>query len=113
MKILKDCDIEKTVSALQDAIEIKKSQAQEARASNPPVVPMVLSEIFNRAAGPYLQVSNALGHGGEFVHDLFNKTQQNLEENPWQMVRKVAVSSFAAGMFLGRLHHRRSSTGKK
>ena len=115
MKNLNDCDIENTVTALEQAIEHRKkmhdAQVQSA-SSHSNVVPHLLSEILNRAGGSYGQISLALEHGGEFAQDFLKKAQQNVEEQPWDALRKVAVFSFGIGVFLSR-RHQKSPSGEK
>jgi hypothetical protein len=109
------CEIENTVSALEQAIENRKKMhaAQvQAASSHSGIVPHLFSEILNRAGGSYGQISLALEHGGEFAQDFIKKAQQNVEEKPWDALRKVAVFSFGIGLFLSR-RHRKSPTGEK
>ena len=81
-----------------------------------PLVSYLFSEILNRAGGSYGQVSLALEQGGEFARNFINKAQQNIEDKPWDFLRKVAVYSFGTGLFLS-LRHRKppnsNSMGEK
>jgi len=106
--------IDHTLSALEQAIENRRIQMHNARIQPgpSPVVSHLYSEIFNRAGAYYAQMTNALGHGREFTQGFLNKMVQSLREEPWEFVRKVAVYSFATGLFLS-LHHRKSSTEAK
>ena len=117
MKKSGKCEIEDAVAALEQAIENRKKQmhmAQVQSASSSPnvVVSHVFSEIINRATGVYGPISQVLENGGGFVQDFIKKAQQNVEENPWDALRKVAAFSFGIGLFLSRRHHK-SPTGEK
>jgi hypothetical protein len=116
MKNSNTCDIDNTVTALEQAIENRKTQIRIARTQtgpfNPSVVPHLFAEVLNRAGGSYGQISLALERGGEFAREFLKKAQQSVEEKPWDVLRKVAVYSFGIGVFLSR-RHRRSPTGEK
>jgi len=98
MKILYECDIENTVTALEQAIENKKIQMRHVNA---------------HAGASYGQISLALEQSGEFVQDFIKKMQQNVEERPWDALRKVAVSSFGIGLFLSLRHRKPLTEGKE
>lgn len=114
MKNSSTCDIENTVTALEQAIENRKIQIQNIRnqPATSPVVSHLLSEVLSRAGGSYGQISLALAHGGEFAQDFIKKAQQSVEENPWAALRKIAVYSFGIGLFLSR-RPRKSPTEEK
>ena len=116
MKNSGTCDIENTVTALERAIENRKMQMHNAQvqsaSSHSSVVPHLFSEILNRAGGSYGQINTALEHGGEFAQDFIKNAQKNVEEHPWDALRKVAVFSFGIGMFLSR-RHQKSPSGEK
>jgi hypothetical protein len=108
------CDIENTVIALEQAIKNRKEQMHNAQAQGgpSPVASHLFSEILNRAGSPFGQISLALEHGGASAQDIIKKVQRNVEEKPWDALRKIAVYSFGIGLFLSR-RHRRSSAGDK
>jgi hypothetical protein len=108
------CDIENTVTALERAIENKKRmhEAKVQEATTHAVVPHLFSEILNKAGGSYGNINIALEHGGAFAQDFIKKAQKNVEEQPWDALRKVAMFSFGIGLFLSR-RHQKSSSGEK
>lgn len=115
MKKLGTCDIENTVTALEEAIENRKKMHDakvQAASSHSNVVPHLFSAILSRAGGSYGQINLALEHGGEFAQDFLKKAQQNVEEKPWDALRKVAAFSFGIGLFLSR-RHQKSPSGEK
>jgi hypothetical protein len=116
MKKSGTCDIENTVAALEKAIENRKIQIQQVRAQSSSsvtrIVPHLFSAIFNRASGSYGPLAQALQHGGEFAKNFIKKTQQNVEDRPWEALQKVAVYGFGIGLFLSR-RHQKSPTGEK
>lgn len=98
------CAIENTVTALEQAIESKKTQMMrniDTQAGAYPVASRLFSEILNRAGGPYGQVGLALG-----------KAQQSIKKDPWDVLRKVAAYSFGIGLFLS-IRHKKPPVGKK
>jgi hypothetical protein len=107
------CGIEQTVKALEQTIEKKKMQMQDAsvQSGSSPIVSHLFSEVLNRAGGSYGQISLALEQGGEFARNFINKAQQNIEDKPWDFLRKVAIYSFGIGLFLSLRH--RKPTGEK
>jgi hypothetical protein len=86
MKNAGTCAIENTVTALQQAIENRKTQMHHARIQsgsfNRSVVSHLFSEVLNRAGGSLGQISLALERGGEFAKEFLRKAQQNVEESP-------------------------------
>jgi len=114
MKNLENRAIDHTLSALEQAIENRKIQIQNARAQAGPslLISHLYSEILDRAGGYSVQMTNALGQGRELVQGLMDKIVRNIREEPWDFVRKVAVYSFATGLFLS-LRNRKSPTGEK
>jgi hypothetical protein len=116
MKKSGTCKIEDTVAALEEAIESRKKQMYmvqvQSAYSGPNVASHVFSELINRAGGVYGPISQVLENGRGFVQDFIKKAQQNVEENPWDALRKVAAFSFGIGLFLSRRHHK-SPMGEK
>lgn len=116
MKNSSTCDIENTVTALEQAIENRRIQMHHAQMQSgsfsPGVVSQLFSEALNRVGGSYGQISLALERGGEFAREFLKKAQQSVEENPWDALRKVAIYSFGVGLFLS-LRHKKSPMGKK
>jgi hypothetical protein len=108
------CDIENTVTALEQAIENRKTEMENAkRQPGPsPVVSHLFSEILGRAGGSYGQIGIALEQGGELARDFIKKAQQSVEKDPWTALRQVAVYSFGIGLFLS-VRHRKPPRGKK
>jgi len=110
----KSCEIENTLAALQEAIENRKMQVQSApvRYGSSSPLSYLFSEVFERAGGSYAQISNALEQAGDFVREFLKNAQLNIQESPWDVLRKVAVYGFAVGLFLS-MRHRKFSTGEK
>jgi len=106
--ILGNYAIDHAVSALEEAIENKKIQMQstQVQPGTSVAVSYLYSEILNRANDYYAQMTKALGYGKEFAQGFLNKALQHMQEEPWEFVRKVAVYSFATGLFLSRRHRK-------
>jgi ElaB/YqjD/DUF883 family membrane-anchored ribosome-binding protein len=115
MKNLKTCNcpIENTVTALEQAIESKKNQMHrtqvQSASSAPHFLSHVFSEILNRAGGSYGRINQVLEQGTHIAQNFIKNTQHNVEERPWDVLRKVAVYSFGIGVFLSRRHRKSSA----
>jgi hypothetical protein len=114
MKNPESCAIDQAVHALEEAIEKKKMQMQHpsAPSGGSPVVAHLFSAILNRAGGSYGPLNQVLAQGGEFARDFIKKAQENIQQRPWEVLQKVAVSSFGIGLFLS-LRRKKSSRGEK
>jgi hypothetical protein len=108
MKDSKPCDIEDIVKGLHQTIEQKKTklqEEQEAYASS--VLPHISSAIASKTGGFYTYMNAFLEQGGEYAREVLEKFQVSVRERPWESLRKVAIYSFAVGLFLS-VRHRQS-----
>jgi len=108
-----ECQIENTLKALQERIDEKKEQMhhKQAQMASAPVFSNMFSEILNKADGPYTQILGALGPGREFAQHFVQNLQQDIQEKPWDVLRKAAIGSFTVGLMLS--HRRRKSSTRE
>jgi len=114
MKNSKECAIDNTLKALEQAIADRKIQMHgtQDQPRFSPMVSQLYFEILNKAGGYYAQMTKAWGQGKEMTQGVLNKVLQGVRQEPWGFLRLVAMYSFAIGFFLS-LRQRKSSTGEK
>jgi hypothetical protein len=109
MKSPENCTIDRALISLEKAIVNKKAQIQNYRIQPgySPLISLLYAQVLNRAGGYQAHLTNTLGHGREITRRFLSKAVLYVKEEPWDFIRKVAIYSFAIGLFLG-LRHKRS-----